>query len=392
MYTFHFCPVCGKILQKRPRDPRDLDWCADCGYVHYKNPLPAAVAIVEREGELLLILRGMPPEKDKWTFPSGFMEAGESPEEACLRELKEETGLTGEIVDLLGVYHEPSEMYGDVLNIFFVVRPEPGSVPVAGDDAADVRYVPVEEIGDIAFASFRQAFAEYKRRYPADNAVSVMEKTRERIRRAARMVRQKEPAALMKINFNPKENQAMEFQFDETLTDVLNQMPKGAFLTVKSGDKLNTMTIGWASPGIIWRRPMLSVYVRASRYTNELLQGAKDFTLSIPLNGQLRKELGITGKISGRVADKIDLAELELLPSEKIESPGIADCDVVIECRLVARHALSKEDFLDEEIYSDVYPTDDLHTVFYGEIVNYRIFEDDEPAASATGLSSLFKF
>ena len=71
MYIYHFCPVCGNHLQKRPHDPQNRDHCAKCGFVHYINPLPAAVAIVEKEGALLLIQRGMEPAKGEWTFPSG---------------------------------------------------------------------------------------------------------------------------------------------------------------------------------------------------------------------------------------------------------------------------------------------------------------------------------
>ena len=162
MYTYQFCPACGNTLEKRPKEGPPRKWCPHCGFVHYVNPLPAVIAIAEMEGKLLLVLRGKPPEAGRWTFPSGFIEADEAPEKACLRELEEETGVRGTVEALLGVYYEKSEMYGDVLNIAYRVRPEEGSCPCAGDDAADARFVPIAEVKDIAFASFRQALADYK--------------------------------------------------------------------------------------------------------------------------------------------------------------------------------------------------------------------------------------
>ncbi len=165
MYTYSFCPVCGKNLEKRPHDGPPRKWCPHCGFVHYVNPLPAVVAIAEKEDELLLVLRGKPPEAGKWTFPSGFIEADETPETACLRELEEETGIRGTVETLIGVYYEKSEIYGDVLNIAYRVRPEKGCTPHAGDDAADVRFFPIADMKDIAFASFRQALADYKARF-----------------------------------------------------------------------------------------------------------------------------------------------------------------------------------------------------------------------------------
>ncbi len=175
------------------------------------------------------------------------------------------------------------------------------------------------------------------------------------------------------IEMNRKGESAMnQFAYDETTKDVLEQLQKGAFLTVKANGRVNTMTIGWATFGYVWKKPVLTVYVRQSRYTWELLKDAKDFTVSIPLTGQLKKELGYTGKMSGRDVDKLAETGLTLLPSEVVESPAIAGCNAVYECRILAHHTLEKAHYDDEPVYAAVYPTNDLHTVFYGEIVNYK--------------------
>ena len=104
-----------------------------------------------------MIQRGRPPSKGKWAFPSGFIELGETPEEAALREREEESGVTGEILDLIGVYHENSEVWGDILVIMYLVNVTGGEVR-AGDDAVDARLFLKGEIPRFKFMSFRHSW------------------------------------------------------------------------------------------------------------------------------------------------------------------------------------------------------------------------------------------
>lgn len=160
LFAYTYCPQCGQPLKKRLCSRRLRKYCPACDFVHYVNPLPAAVAIAEQGSELLLIKRSLPPGEGLWTFPSGFMEAGETPEKACLRELKEETGMVGEIQKLVGIYHAYSQIYGDVLNLCYQVKLVAGTL-TAGDDAAAVRLVPVSGLRDLGFQSFNRAFKDY---------------------------------------------------------------------------------------------------------------------------------------------------------------------------------------------------------------------------------------
>jgi flavin reductase (DIM6/NTAB) family NADH-FMN oxidoreductase RutF len=68
---------------------------------------------------------------------------------------------------------------------------------------------------------------------------------------------------------------ANKLAYEEYSQQFLKQLPKGAFLTVKDGDRLNTMTIGWGSIGWIWQKPILMVMVRYSRHTYELIDKAQ---------------------------------------------------------------------------------------------------------------------
>jgi len=64
--------------------------------------------------------------------------------------------------------------------------------------------------------------------------------------------------------------------------DAVKRIKKGAFLTVKSGDRLNTMTIGWATFGFVWRKPVMMVAVRLTRHTFGIIEAAEDFTVTSP--------------------------------------------------------------------------------------------------------------
>ncbi len=99
------CQLCGSSLVERDDgDRRRLACSAEgCGWVFYDNPLPVVAALVEHEGAVLLTRNKGWPE-GWYGLVTGFIERGESTEEAALRELKEELGLDGEVVSMIGVY------------------------------------------------------------------------------------------------------------------------------------------------------------------------------------------------------------------------------------------------------------------------------------------------
>lgn len=81
--------------------------CTNCGFVHFRDPKVAAVAVVRNERGILLVKRAINPEKGKWALPAGYVNAIEDPRLAAIRETKEETGLDIEIVGLVDVLHNP---------------------------------------------------------------------------------------------------------------------------------------------------------------------------------------------------------------------------------------------------------------------------------------------
>ena len=145
---YQYCPICGKVLELGAIEGKERKFCPNCDFIDYKNPLPVAVAIAVKGKKFLLIKRGMAPRKGTWGSPSGFIEVGETPEEACLRELKEETGVSGQIVRLVSVSRvEEKKVYGDMLVVRYLVKVGDDEI-TPGDEVEDVRFFDIAELPD----------------------------------------------------------------------------------------------------------------------------------------------------------------------------------------------------------------------------------------------------
>jgi ADP-ribose pyrophosphatase YjhB (NUDIX family) len=114
---------------------------------------------VDTKDRVLLVKRSVEPKKGFWCLPGGFMELGETPEHAALRELREETGLAGKIDMLLGVSANPSALYHTVLMVGYLVKSYSGNL-IAGDDANDAAHFHYNKLPEIAFES-HTLFAQF---------------------------------------------------------------------------------------------------------------------------------------------------------------------------------------------------------------------------------------
>ncbi len=160
---YQYCPICGRVLELGVIEGKERKFCSNGDFVDYKNPLPVATAITIRNNKLLLIKRGIPPQKGMWGPPSGFIETGETPEEACLRELKEETGISGKIIKLAGISRiEDKEVYGDMLVARYVVKAG-DEEPVPGDEVEDVRFFDIGELPDHFIRRFKDVIEEIQK-------------------------------------------------------------------------------------------------------------------------------------------------------------------------------------------------------------------------------------
>jgi len=161
---------------------------------------------------------------------------------------------------------------------------------------------------------------------------------------------------------------------------ILNALKKGVLLTVKDGDKLNTMAIGWAHLGIEWNTPTFVAYVRGCRHTKPILDATGEFTVNIPLGEVDKNIIRVCGTKSGRDTDKFALLGLPPEAPEKISVPGIRQLPLTLECKVIYRQQQTPQCVLDEHIYTHYeHPCPDVeqdyHTVYYGQILSAYIIE-----------------
>jgi NADH pyrophosphatase NudC (nudix superfamily) len=105
--AFKFCPQCATplawITQDEDGGPKARLRCPACDYTHWNNPTPVLAAVIEYGGNILLARNAAWPGK-MYALITGFMEAGETPQEGIAREILEETSLQTESLNLIGVY------------------------------------------------------------------------------------------------------------------------------------------------------------------------------------------------------------------------------------------------------------------------------------------------
>ena len=129
------------------------DACHHCGRDSYQSPSVAVDAVALREGdmgtEVLLIKRGQEPSRGMWAFPGGFVDYGEDPEDAVIRELEEEAGVDGFDPVALSIHGDPArDPRKHVIALFYLVDVDPESIPVAGDDASHAKWKVLSEISE----------------------------------------------------------------------------------------------------------------------------------------------------------------------------------------------------------------------------------------------------
>jgi len=142
-----FCIECGAPLEARPAFGKIRQVCPACGHVHFDDPKVAVGVVVELDGLIVLGRRNHEPNLGQWSFPSGYVDAGEVVEEAAAREVEEETGLKVAIDRLLGVFSEAGKR---TVFIAYAGRAVGGTME-AGEECFEVKAFPPDALPPMAF-------------------------------------------------------------------------------------------------------------------------------------------------------------------------------------------------------------------------------------------------
>lgn len=151
-YAADYCPACGTQNVQVMRDGRLRPVCPQCDHVTYFDPKVAAIAFITQGERVLLVQRGIDPGMGKWALAGGYIELGEHPQDAAIREAREETGLEVRIDGLLDVFHKGSD--GGVITIAYAASVTGGAL-IPGDDAAHVQWFTRDDVplDDLVFIS-----------------------------------------------------------------------------------------------------------------------------------------------------------------------------------------------------------------------------------------------
>ena len=137
-------------------------------------------------------------------------------------------------------------------------------------------------------------------------------------------------------------------------------------ITAGSGARCNTMTASWGGLGVLWHKPVATIYVRPQRYTYEFVEREDYFTLCF-FGPEHRRALALCGAKSGRDVDKVKECGFTVETGEG-ETPYFAQAELVLVCKKLYRQDLDPACFLAPEI-EDNYPEKDYHRMYIGEIV-----------------------
>src|SRR5574340_945126 len=99
----NYCARCGTAVTHAQKFGRERPVCPQCGWMYFADPKVAAAVLIEQDGRVLLVRRVNEPFRGMWTLPAGFVDAGEDPAQAAVREALEETGLSIQVTKVLDV-------------------------------------------------------------------------------------------------------------------------------------------------------------------------------------------------------------------------------------------------------------------------------------------------
>ncbi|MBW2610614.1 MAG: NUDIX hydrolase [Deltaproteobacteria bacterium] len=162
-YEFQYCPVCGGGLKSsilKDNEPARLI-CTECDFIFYQDPKLVACTIVEIDNKIVLLKRGVEPERGKWVMPGGYVDRGEKVEAAAVRETSEECGIQVRVKNLMGIY----SYTGQIEAVVVYVSEHLSGELIVGDETLEVKLLSPRDIpwDDLAFQSTVDALRDYCR-------------------------------------------------------------------------------------------------------------------------------------------------------------------------------------------------------------------------------------
>jgi len=155
---FNYCPRCGTPVIHKELYGRVRAVCPHCEWIHFVDPKVAAAVLIEQDGRVLLVRRAGEPFRGFWSLPAGFINGGEDPAEAAVRECLEETGLSVRVRRVLDIISGKEHPRGADFIIVYEAEVIDGELK-ADDDADAVEWFERENLPQLAFRATQVVLA-----------------------------------------------------------------------------------------------------------------------------------------------------------------------------------------------------------------------------------------
>ena len=163
---YRYCYRCGNATIQQNIDGRKRSYCNSCRIVLYENPIPSvAVVLNDNKQRILLVRRSVEPGIGQWCLPGGFIEMGETPNQAAIRELQEEIGITVNALELLDIGTHLNGYYGDVLIIGFEAGVSVEQSLTPGDDVSEAVWFPLDERPRMIFRIHEEFVSKWRKKH-----------------------------------------------------------------------------------------------------------------------------------------------------------------------------------------------------------------------------------
>lgn len=139
--NYRFCPFCQSYLRIRIEEgDKERKYCPLCHWVYFPTVSYSAMGLLVRDGKVLMVKRALDPHKDTWMFPAGFAEYGEHPQEAMIRELKEELGIEVYKSRLIDVFQSTDDVRapGHLVMAYLVNASSDSAVNMAPEENLEI--------------------------------------------------------------------------------------------------------------------------------------------------------------------------------------------------------------------------------------------------------------
>lgn len=154
---YSFCPFCGSTLEVRMEEDKERQACSHCNWTYYPRVAAAVGGVIMNNERVLMVRRGREPYRGTWMFPAGFVEYGEHPEEALVREVKEETGLViheWKYFTLLQSVDDPRSP--GHFSIFYRINRYSGELVNDGKENEAIQWFPINDLPTIGWQTHQE--------------------------------------------------------------------------------------------------------------------------------------------------------------------------------------------------------------------------------------------